>query len=90
MTDLPGLVLEGLGLAVTVVLPLLLAGVLGSLVAGWLAARIGLSDPVAAGVLRGLAVLGALAFVVGDWAETAQTMTADTWSRLSAVGTTER
>ena len=90
MTDLSALVFEGLGLAVMLVVPLLVAGVLGSVVAGWLSTRIGLSDPVAAGILRGLAVLGALAFVVEDWAETAQTVTAETWSQLGAVGTTER
>ncbi len=90
MTDLSALVFEGQGLAVYAVVPLLVAGLGGSLVAGWLALRLGLSDPVAAGVLRGLAVLGALAFVAEDWAADATRLASHSWSQLGEVTTPER
>lgn len=90
MTDLAGLVAEGLGDAIEVVVPLLLAGLLGSVVAGWLAVRAGLSDPVAAGVLRGLAVLAALSLMAGDLVEAAQGLAGEAWSELAAVGRADR
>lgn len=89
MTDLAALVQEGLGVAVMAVVPLLLAGLGGSVVAGWLAARVGLADPVATGVLRGLAVLGALVLVAENLAAQAQAQAEQAWSRLAEVGRAE-
>ncbi|MCH9681387.1 MAG: hypothetical protein K0V04_08140 [Deltaproteobacteria bacterium] len=89
MNDLSALVAEGLGQAVLAVLPLVVAGLLGAVVAGWLAARMGLQDPVAAGVLRGLAVLVALLLVADGLAQQARDIASDAWSQLSDVGRTE-
>lgn len=86
MTDLAALVQEGLGAALMAMVPLLVAGLAGSVVAGWLAVRMGLTDPVAAGVLRGAAVLAALVLCVDDLTEQAQALTARAWSELAAVG----
>ena len=86
MTDLAALVQEGLGQAVVAAVPLLLAGLGGSVVAGWLGGRLGLTDPVAAGVLRGLAVLAALVLVADGLAASAQVLAQDAWSGLAAVG----
>lgn len=86
MSDLGGLVLDGLGEAVRGVVPLALAGLGGSVVAGWLSVRIGLNDPVAAGVLRGLAVLGALVLLAGGLVASAQGLAGEAWSQLAAVG----
>lgn len=86
MSDLSALVQEGFGQAITAVLPLLGAALVGSVVAGWLAARVGLSDPVAAAVLRGLAVLVALWLVVEGLSLRAHALTTDTWAQLADVG----
>ncbi|MEM9461810.1 MAG: hypothetical protein AAGF11_47065 [Myxococcota bacterium] len=90
MIDLAALVQEGLGQAVMAVVPLLAAGLGGSVVAGWLAVRMGLTDPVAAGVLRGLAVLAVLVWIAEDLSAQAQTLVDEAWSDLAAVGRAER
>lgn len=89
MIDLAAWVHEGLGVAVMAVVPLLAAGLLGSVVAGWLAVRIGMTDPVAAGVLRGLAVLVALVLVADQLVDGARELTDRAWSELAAVGRAE-
>ncbi len=89
MSELGALVQEGLGQAVLAVVPLVIAALLGSALAGWLALRVGLQDPVAAGVLRGLAVLGALALVADDLAADARAMAEQAWSTLALVGRAE-
>ena len=86
MSDAAAMVQQGLGEAVLVALPLLAAAVGAGLVAGWLGARLGLSDPVASGVLRGLAVLGVLVLMAGELAERAQALAIDAWSELAEVG----
>lgn len=90
MTELGPLVQEGLGQAVLAAVPLLVAALGGGALAGWLGARMGLQDAVAAGVLRGAAVLLALVIVADDLAERARTLAADTWAELAAVGRAER
>lgn len=90
MNDLAALVQEGLGLAVMAVVPLLAAGLAGSVLAGWLAVRMGLTDPVAAGVLRGLAVLAVLIWIAEDLSAQAQALVDEAWSDLAAVGRAER
>jgi hypothetical protein len=90
MSELGALVQEGLGRAVLAVVPLVVAALLGSAVAGWLAVRIGLQDPTVAGVLRGLAVLGALVLVGDDLAADARSLAGAAWSELAAVGRAER
>ncbi len=89
MNDLAALVQEGLGEAVLAVLPLVAAALIGALVAGMLALRMGLTDPVAAGVLRGMAVLVALLLAADGLAERAQQLTVAAWSQLSGVGQAE-
>jgi putative effector of murein hydrolase len=81
---------EGLGQAVMAVVPLVVAGLVGSALAGWLAMRMGLQDPVMAGVLRGLFVLGALAAVAEELGEDARRFATAAWGELSAVGRAER
>lgn len=90
MTELGPWVQEGLGQAVMAVVPLLLAGLLGSALAGWLAARMGLQDPVMAGVLRGLAVLGALVMTADELGDEARRLASEAWGGLAAVGRAER
>lgn len=90
MSELGALVQEGLGLALAAVLPLLLAGLVGSAVAGWLAVRLGLHDPVMAGVLRGLCVLGALVLTANELGDAAQRLASEAWGELAAVGRAER
>lgn len=90
MTELGPWVQEGLGQAVMAVVPLLLAGLLGSALAGWLATRMGLQDPVMAGVLRGLAVLGALVMTAEELGDEARRLASGAWGELSAVGRAER
>lgn len=89
MTELGPWVQEGLGRAVMVVAPLVLAGLLGSAVAGWLAVRMGLQDPVMTGVLRGLAVLGALVMTADELAGEARRLASEAWGGLAAVGRAE-
>lgn len=89
MSELGTLVQEGLGQAMLAVLPLLLAGLLGSALAGWLAVRMGLQDPVMAAVLRGLAVLGALVMIANELGDDARRLASDAWSELAAVGRAE-
>ena len=86
MTDLGAVVREGLGTAVMAVVPLVAAGLAGSAAAGWLGGRVGLTDPVAIGVLRGLAVLGALVLVGDALAEQAVTLVDQSWSGLATAG----
>ena len=86
MSELGPLVQEGLGQAVMAVVPLLLAGLLGSVVAGWLAVRMGLQDPVMVGVLRGLCVLGALVSTAEELGDEAHRLASETWGELAAVG----
>lgn len=90
MTELPALVQEGLGQAVLAVLPLVVAGLLGSALAGWLAMRMGLHDPVMAGVLRGLLVLGALVLTAEELGHDARRLASEAWAELPAVGRAER
>jgi putative effector of murein hydrolase len=90
VSELSALVQEGLGQAVLAVVPLLLAGLLGSALAGWLAVRMGLQDPVMAGVLRGLAVLGALVMTADELGGEARRLASEAWGELSAVGRAER
>lgn len=90
MSELGPLVQEALGRAIVAVVPLLLAALGGGAIAGWLAGRLGLQDPVTAGVLRGLAVLAALVLVAEGLADGACTLAADAWSELPAVGRAER
>ncbi|MEX1363789.1 MAG: hypothetical protein AB1Z98_11725 [Nannocystaceae bacterium] len=86
MSELSVLVQEGLGMAVRMMLPLLAAGLVGSLAAGWLGARAGLTDPVAAAVLRGLAVLGMLVLTVDAMTLQARSLAVQAWARLAEVG----
>jgi hypothetical protein len=86
VSELGPLVQEGLGQAVLAVVPLLLAGLLGSALAGWLAVRMGLQDPVMAGVLRGLAVLGALVMTADELGDEARRLASEAWGELAAVG----
>jgi len=89
VSELSPLVQEGLWLAVMAVMPLVLAGLLGSMVAGWLAVRMGLQDPVMAGVLRGICVLGALVTTADELGEEARRLASETWGELAAVGRAE-
>lgn len=89
MSELGPWVQEGLGRAVMAVVPLVLAGLLGSALAGWLAGRMGLRDPVMAGVLRGLAVLGALVMTADELGAEAQQLASEAWGGLAAVGRAE-
>jgi hypothetical protein len=89
VTELGPLVQEGLGRAVMAVAPLVLAGIVGSVVAGWLAVRLGLRDPVMTGVLRGLAVLWALVSFADELGGEALTLASETWGELGAVGRAE-
>lgn len=89
MSELGPLVQEGLGRAVMVVVPLVLAGLVGSVLAGWLALRMGLQDPVMTGVLRGLAVLGALVMTVDELGDEATRLASEAWGELGAVGRAE-
>lgn len=90
MSELGPWVQEGLGQAVMAVAPLVLAGLLGSALAGWLAVRMGLQDPVMAGVLRGLAVLGALVMTADELGDAARRLAGEAWGELAAVGRGER
>jgi hypothetical protein len=90
MSALGPLVQEGLSQAVLAVLPLVVAGLLGSALAGWLGARMGLQDPVMTGVLRGLVVLGALVLTARQLGDDAQRLAREAWSGLAAVGRAER
>lgn len=90
MSELGALVQEGLGHAVLALLPLVVAALLGSALAGWLALRVGLQDPVAAGVLRGLAVLGALALFADELVVDARRVADEAWSALPSAGRAER
>lgn len=89
MTELGPLVQEGLGRAVMAVAPLVLAGLVGSVVAGWLAVRMGLRDPVMTGVLRGIAVLWALVSTSEELGGEALRLAGETWGELGAVGRAE-
>jgi hypothetical protein len=89
VSELGPLLQEGLGQAVMAVVPLLLAGLVGSAVAGWLAVRMGLQDPVMAGVLRGLCVLGALVTTADELGDEARRLASETWGGLAAVGRAE-
>lgn len=86
MTELSALVQEGLGEAVLVALPLLAAALAAGLAAGWLGSRMGLTDPVAAGVLRGLAVLGVLVLMADEVSARARALATAAWSELPEVG----
>lgn len=90
MSELGPWVQEGLGHAVMAVAPLVLAGLLGSAIAGWLAVRMGLQDPVMVGVLRGLSVLGALVMTADELGEEARRLASEAWGELAAVGRGER
>jgi hypothetical protein len=89
VSELGPLLQEGLGQAVMAVVPLLLAGLLGSALAGWLGVRMGLQDPVMAGVLRGLCVLGALVTTAEELGDEARRLASETWGGLAAVGRAE-
>jgi hypothetical protein len=89
VSELGPLVQEGLGRAVMAVAPLVLAGLLGSAVAGWLAVRMGLQDPVMTGVLRGLAVLWALVATADGLGTEALRLASEAWGELAAVGRAE-
>lgn len=86
MSDASALVQQGLGEAVMVALPMLAAALLAGVVAGGLAARLGLSDPVAGAVLRGLAVLGVLVLMADDLGARARDLATEAWSGLAEVG----
>lgn len=86
MIELGARVQEGLGQAVVAVVPLVAAGLVGSVLAGWLAVRLGLRDPVMAGVLRGLCVLVALVTTADALADEARRLAGQAWGELGAVG----
>ncbi|MCA9652485.1 MAG: hypothetical protein H6712_23315 [Myxococcales bacterium] len=86
MSELPLVVQHGLGRALVLGLPLLGAGLAGSVLAGWLGARVGLGDPVAGAVVRGLAVLGVLVLMSEMLGMQALELASETWSQLAVVG----
>lgn len=88
--DLAALVQEGFGLAIGVVVPLLVAALVAALVAGWLAAKFGLTDPVAAAVLRTAAVLAVLVWGAQELATSAHRLASETWAQLTEVGRADR
>lgn len=90
MSELGPLVQEALGGAVLAVVPLLLAALVGSALAGWMAVRLGLQDTATAAVLRGMMVLLALVLMAEGLAARAQDLTTEAWSELAAVGRAER
>lgn len=85
MTELVDMVAEALGLAVTVVLPLALAGLAGGVVGGLLAALVGLQDQTVALLVRAAAVVVAIVLAGELLVDRVQSFTAQSWSRLAAV-----
>ncbi|MCX4241306.1 hypothetical protein [Paraliomyxa miuraensis] len=90
MSELGALVQDALGRAVLATLPLMLVALVGSALAGWAMARVGLRDTMAATVLRGLLVLLGLVLLAEGLAAGARGLASEAWSQLAAVGRAAR
>lgn len=86
MEALVDLVHDGLFAAVLWALPLFAAAALASIVAGGLAARVGLSDPALGLVMRAAFVVLALALVGRSIGADVQAFATDALARLPALG----
>ncbi len=86
MNEVFDIVREMLLLAVTVLLPLVLAGVAGAVIGGLVVVWLGLQDPGLAAMIRGLSVLGALAFTGAAAFEGAVDQTAAAWGHVEGIG----
>jgi hypothetical protein len=86
MNELAAWVREGLVEAVMWIVPIAGAALAASVVAGWLATRLGLHDPALGLLLRAAAVFAAVLSVGSELAERSETFAGDAWSRLPALG----
>ena len=83
--DLSNVPLEGLWLALRLVLPLIVVGALGALLAGALTSVLGIVDGVASRAMKTLVIIAALA-LAGSWmGETTREFTAGLWSSMARV-----
>jgi hypothetical protein len=80
------LVRDGLLAAVWWAAPLALAAVAAALTAGFVAARLGVTEPGVAAVVRAAAVLGTVALLAGTLAERTTDLGRISLSQLSALG----
>jgi type III secretory pathway component EscS len=86
MTELFDVVRDMLAVAVTVLLPLLLAGVAGAVVGGLAVLWLGLQDQALAAMIRGVAVVAALAFTAAAAFDGAVEQTTVAWGHVSRLG----
>lgn len=86
MTELFDIVRDMLMLAVTVLLPLVVAGVAGAVVGGLVVLWLGLQDQGLATMIRGLSVLAALAFTGAAAFDGAVDQTASAWGHVEGLG----
>lgn len=86
MTELFDVVRDMLMVAVTVLLPLLLAGVAGAVVGGLAVMWLGLQDQGLAAMIRGVAVVLALVATGAAAFDGAVAQTADAWSHVARLG----
>ena len=86
MDALVDVVNDGLLSAVVWALPMFAAAAVASIVAGWLAARMGLVDPALGLVMRAAFVVLALAFVGGSIGANVRALASDTFGRVPALG----
>ncbi|MBV1858779.1 MAG: flagellar biosynthetic protein FliQ [Nannocystaceae bacterium] len=86
MTELFDIVRDMLMVAVTVLLPLLLAGVAGAVIGGLVVVWLGLQDQGLATMIRGVCVLAALAFTGAAAFEGAVEETASAWAYVEGLG----
>ncbi len=86
MNELFDIVRDLLALAVTVLLPLVLAGLAGAVVGGLAAMWLGLQDQALATMIRGVAVVVAVVFTGVAAFDGAVEQTSVAWSHVAALG----
>jgi type III secretory pathway component EscS len=83
--ELTGAPLEGLWLALRLVLPLIVVGALGALVAGALSSLLGIADGLAARAVKSLVVIGALALAINWMGATSRDFALGIWTSMASV-----
>ncbi len=78
-------VLSGLWLALLAVVPLLVVGALAGAGAGALAGALGIQDGALARVARSLAVVGAMALLLGVFGSRGREFARESWTRMARV-----
>ena len=86
MTELFDIVQDMLLMAVTVLLPLVLAGAAGAVVGGLVVMWLGLQDQGLAAMIRGIAVLAAVAVTGAAAFDGAAQQTSEAWQHVERIG----